>query len=150
MYWLEDVVGEATVHRALARMLEQHAFEAAPYLNTLDFLRLLRAEAGPEHDASIIDLFERIAGSGSGPLASDRERIRTGNRVRARERLRVTASTRSTATISPRQFRDTGALLHRRRARGPFQRARRARSAPCLTAAYSKQDGFEKWRSDDD
>jgi len=34
--------------------------QAAPYPNTLDFLRLLRAEVGPAHDALITDLFEKI------------------------------------------------------------------------------------------
>ena len=60
MYWLKEVVGEDTVDRALARMLQQHAFKAAPYPNTRDFLAILRAEAGPEHDALITDLFEKI------------------------------------------------------------------------------------------
>jgi aminopeptidase N len=60
MYWLREVVGEASVNGALAKLLEQHAFKAAPYPNTRDFLRLLRAAAGPAHDALITDLFERI------------------------------------------------------------------------------------------
>lgn len=60
MYWLKEVVGEATVNGALAAMLKQYAFKAAPYPNTRDFLALLRAAAGPEHDALITDLFERI------------------------------------------------------------------------------------------
>ena len=60
MYWLRDIVGEPAVNRALARLLREHAFKAAPYPNTADFLRILRAEAGPEHDALISDLFERI------------------------------------------------------------------------------------------
>jgi aminopeptidase N len=60
MYWLKEVVGEAVVNRALAKLLQQYAFKAAPYPNTGDFLRLLRAEAGPQHDALITDLFERI------------------------------------------------------------------------------------------
>ncbi|HEU4733718.1 MAG TPA: M1 family aminopeptidase, partial [Kofleriaceae bacterium] len=60
MYWLKDVVGEATVNGALAGLLEQHAFKGPPYPNTLDFLRLLRAAAGPQHDALITDLFEKI------------------------------------------------------------------------------------------
>jgi len=60
MYWLKEVVGEATVNRALATLLKQYAFKAAPYPNTLDFLGILRAEAGPEHDALITDLFEKI------------------------------------------------------------------------------------------
>ena len=60
MYWLKGVVGEAKVNRAMARMLQQYAFKAAPYANTRDFLKLLREEAGPEHDALITDLFEKI------------------------------------------------------------------------------------------
>jgi aminopeptidase N len=60
MYWLKEVVGEDTVDRALARMLKEHAFKAAPYPNTLDFLRILREEAGPANDALITDLFEKI------------------------------------------------------------------------------------------
>ncbi len=60
MYWLKEVVGEAVVNRALARLLQDHAFKGAPYPNTTDFLKLLRAEAGPAHDALITDLFERI------------------------------------------------------------------------------------------
>ncbi len=60
MYWLKEVVGEDKVDRAMAKMLQQHAFKAAPYPNTRDFLALLRAEAGPEHDQLITDLFEKI------------------------------------------------------------------------------------------
>jgi len=60
MYWLKEVVGEPTVNRALATLLEQYAFKAAPYPNTRDFLRILRGIAGPEHDALITDLFEKI------------------------------------------------------------------------------------------
>jgi ABC-2 type transport system permease protein len=60
MYWLKEAVGEAVVNRALAGMLKAHAFKEAPYPNTLDFLKLLRAEAGPQHHALITDLFEKI------------------------------------------------------------------------------------------
>ena len=60
MYWLKEVIGEAKVNGALAALLREHAFKAAPYANTRDFLRLLRAAAGPEYDALITDLFERI------------------------------------------------------------------------------------------
>ncbi|MBL8302677.1 MAG: hypothetical protein JNM26_07890, partial [Ideonella sp.] len=60
MYWLREVVGTDKVNRALAALLKQYAFKAAPYPNTLDFLTLLRAAAGPEHDALITDLFEKI------------------------------------------------------------------------------------------
>jgi aminopeptidase N len=60
MYWLKEVVGEDKVNRTLARLLRQYAFEGAPYPNTLDFLRLLREQTGPEHEALITDLFEKI------------------------------------------------------------------------------------------
>jgi ABC-2 type transport system permease protein len=60
MYWLRDVVGERTVHGAMAALLREYAFKPAPYPNPLDFLRLLRAAAGPQHDALITDLFEKI------------------------------------------------------------------------------------------
>lgn len=60
MWWLKEVVGVDKVNRALAELLRQYAFKAAPYPNSLDFLRILRAEAGPAHDALITDLFEKI------------------------------------------------------------------------------------------
>jgi aminopeptidase N len=60
MYWLKEVVGEDTVNRALARLIRAHAFKPAPYPNANDFLRLLREEAGPQHEALIADLFEHI------------------------------------------------------------------------------------------
>jgi ABC-2 type transport system permease protein len=60
MYWLKEVVGEAVVNRALQRLIERFAFQPAPYPNSLDFIAMLREEAGPAHDALITDLFERI------------------------------------------------------------------------------------------
>jgi aminopeptidase N len=60
MYWLREVVGEDTVNRALRRLIEAHAFKAAPYPSAADFVRILREEAGAQHDALITDLFERI------------------------------------------------------------------------------------------
>lgn len=60
MYALQDYLGEDTVNRALARLIELRAFQSAPYATTLDFLRILREEAGPEHEQLIHDLFERI------------------------------------------------------------------------------------------
>src|ERR1700750_2739634 len=60
LYWLKEVIGEPTLDRALAKMLQQYAFKTVPYPNTLDFLRILRAEAGPQYDSLITDLFEKI------------------------------------------------------------------------------------------
>jgi aminopeptidase N len=60
MYWLKEMVGEEVVNRALRKLLAEFAFKAAPYPTSTDFIRLLRAEAGPEYDALITDLFEKI------------------------------------------------------------------------------------------
>lgn len=60
MYWLKEVVGEPVVNRALQKLLAQFAFKAAPYPSSTDFLRILRAEAGPQHEQLIADLFEHI------------------------------------------------------------------------------------------
>jgi ABC-2 type transport system permease protein len=60
MYWAKEVIGEDKVNRALARLLKEYAFKPAPFANSLDFLRILRAEAGPEHNALIADLFDKI------------------------------------------------------------------------------------------
>jgi ABC-2 type transport system permease protein len=60
MYWLREVVGTETVNRALRRLIEIYAFKPAPYPSSLDFLRILREEAGPQHEQLITDLFEKI------------------------------------------------------------------------------------------
>lgn len=60
MYWLKEVVGEETVNRALRALLQEFAFKGAPYPSSQDFIRLLRAAAGPMHDELISDLFEKI------------------------------------------------------------------------------------------
>ena len=60
MYWLKEAVGEDTVNRALRKLIAEFAFKPAPYPNPTDFLRLLRAEAGPQHEQLIADLFEKI------------------------------------------------------------------------------------------
>jgi aminopeptidase N len=60
MYLLKEEIGEAAVNRALRRMVERHAFRSAPYPRSVDLVAALRAEAGPQHQALITDLFERI------------------------------------------------------------------------------------------
>ena len=60
MYWAREALGEKVVDRAMQRLLAQFAFKGPPYANTNDFLRLLREEAGPQNDALITDLFDRI------------------------------------------------------------------------------------------
>jgi aminopeptidase N len=60
MYWAKEALGEDVVNRAMRKLLAQYAFKGAPYANTTDFLKLLRAEAGPQNEAVISDLFEKI------------------------------------------------------------------------------------------
>ena len=60
MYLLKDIVGEDAVNRALRGLIGEFAFKAAPYATSRDLLRYLRAEAGPEHQQLITDLFENI------------------------------------------------------------------------------------------
>jgi len=60
MYWAKEALGEDVVNRAMRKLLAQDAFKGAPYPNTTDFLKLLRAEAGPQNDQVIADLFEKI------------------------------------------------------------------------------------------
>jgi len=59
-YALRDYLGEAVVNRALARLVDLRQYSADPYPTTLDFMRLIREEAGPVHDQLITDLFEKI------------------------------------------------------------------------------------------
>lgn len=60
MYLLRDQMGEAAVNRALRAFLREHQFRGAPYPTSADLVRALRAEAGPEQQGLITDLFERI------------------------------------------------------------------------------------------
>ncbi|HEY8571520.1 ABC transporter permease/M1 family aminopeptidase [Phenylobacterium sp.] len=60
MYLLRDRMGEARVNAALRRLLAQYAFKGAPYPRSQDLVDALRAEAGPEHQQLITDLFEKI------------------------------------------------------------------------------------------
>lgn len=60
MYWLKEMVGEETVNRALRRLIAKYAFKPAPYPSSSEFVQMLREEAGPQHDALITDLFEKI------------------------------------------------------------------------------------------
>jgi aminopeptidase N len=60
MYLLRDWIGEAAVNRALQRVLNDYRFKGAPYPTSVELVRALRAEAGPQHQGLITDLFERI------------------------------------------------------------------------------------------
>ena len=60
MYLLKDQIGEAAVNRALQALLRDFAFKGPPYPRSLELDSRLRAEAGPEHQQLITDLFEKI------------------------------------------------------------------------------------------
>jgi len=60
MCLLKDVLGAEAVNRALRGLLSEYAFKAAPYPTSRDLIRHLRAQANPEQQALITDLFERI------------------------------------------------------------------------------------------
>ncbi|KGM52655.1 membrane protein [Lysobacter daejeonensis GH1-9] len=60
-YRLREELGEAAVNRALRGYLVERRFGGAPYPTSLDLLRHLRAQARPEQQALITDLFERIS-----------------------------------------------------------------------------------------
>jgi ABC-2 type transport system permease protein len=60
MYLLKQRMGEAAVNRALRRVLTQYRFEGAPYPMSTALIAALRAEATPDVQPLIADLFERI------------------------------------------------------------------------------------------
>lgn len=59
-YALRDYIGEEAVNRALAKFIRDYGFSGPPYPTAQDLVRYFRAEAGPEHQEIITDLFERI------------------------------------------------------------------------------------------
>ncbi|HYC88742.1 MAG TPA: M1 family aminopeptidase [Thermoanaerobaculia bacterium] len=60
MYALRDAIGEEAVNRALRKFIADHAFSGPPYPSAQDLVRYFRAEAPPEAQNLITDLFERI------------------------------------------------------------------------------------------
>jgi aminopeptidase N len=60
MYRLQDELGEDVVNRALRRFLSGFAFKGPPYPTSADLIKAIRAEAPPDKQALITDLFEKI------------------------------------------------------------------------------------------
>ncbi len=60
-YRLREDMGEAALNRALSKFIADHAFKGAPYPRSVDLIGYLRAEAGPEVQPLITDLFEKIS-----------------------------------------------------------------------------------------
>jgi ABC-2 type transport system permease protein len=61
LYRLREELGEDAVNRALRKFIAAHAYQEPPYPTSLDLLAFIRAEAGPEQQALVTDLFEKIA-----------------------------------------------------------------------------------------
>jgi len=60
-YRLREEIGEEALNRALHTFLEQHAYKPPPYTTSVEFLAAIRAEARPEQQDLITDLFEKIS-----------------------------------------------------------------------------------------
>jgi ABC-type transport system involved in multi-copper enzyme maturation permease subunit len=60
MYALRDYVGEEPINRALARYIEDQAFQGPPYTVSLALLDYLRKAIPPEYEYLVEDLFETI------------------------------------------------------------------------------------------
>ncbi|MEI9904110.1 MAG: hypothetical protein WDN06_09095 [Asticcacaulis sp.] len=60
MYLLKDRLGEDKVNAALRSLLSQYAFKGAPYPRSTALIDALRAQAPPEDQGLITDLFEKI------------------------------------------------------------------------------------------
>jgi ABC-2 type transport system permease protein len=60
MYALQDIIGKEKVYQALRNFLKDYSFQTAPCPTSRDLVNALRAEAGPEYQQLITDLFERI------------------------------------------------------------------------------------------
>lgn len=59
-YRLREEMGEEALNRALKRFLEDKGYQEPPYATSAELLDYIRAEAGPEHQTLITELFERI------------------------------------------------------------------------------------------
>ncbi|RYY28797.1 MAG: aminopeptidase [Sphingomonadales bacterium] len=60
MYLLKERMGEQAVNRALRGLLDKYALKGPPYPTSRDLIAALRAEARPEEQELITDLFQKI------------------------------------------------------------------------------------------
>ncbi len=59
-YRLREEMGEDALNRALSRFVKDRRFGMPPYPTTLDLLQYIRAEARPDQQQLVTDLFEKI------------------------------------------------------------------------------------------
>ncbi len=60
-YRLREEIGEEALNRALHRFIAAKAYQKAPFTTSLELLGFIRAEAAPEQQGLITDLFEKIS-----------------------------------------------------------------------------------------
>ena len=60
-YRLREEMGEEALNRALSRYLQDKGYQQAPFTTSAELLTYLRAEATPEQQGLITDLFEKIS-----------------------------------------------------------------------------------------
>ncbi len=60
-YRLREEMGEAALNRALQKFLRAKAYQMPPYTTSLELLDFIRAEARPDQQGLITDLFEKIS-----------------------------------------------------------------------------------------
>jgi ABC-2 type transport system permease protein len=60
-YRLREEMGEAALNRALKTFLQDKGYQQPPYTTSKELLDYIRAEAGPQHETLIVDLFEKIS-----------------------------------------------------------------------------------------
>ena len=60
LYALQDIIGKEKVHQALRNFLKDYSFQTSPCPTSRDLVNAMRAEAGPEYQQLITDLFERV------------------------------------------------------------------------------------------
>jgi aminopeptidase N len=60
-YRLREEIGEDTLNRALKKFLTDKGYQQPPYTTSKELLDYIRAEAGPQHEQLIVDLFEKIS-----------------------------------------------------------------------------------------
>lgn len=78
LYFLRDQLGEAVLNRALARLVQESAYHYAPYPTSLDLIRLLKEEAGPDKAELIADTLERIVIYDVKVKSADAEKLPSG------------------------------------------------------------------------
>ena len=60
-YCLREELGEAALNRALKKFLQAKSYQNAPYTTSAELLGFIRAEARPDQQDMITDMFEKIS-----------------------------------------------------------------------------------------